>query len=272
MDIIEETTKINTPRDITNLRQDIRGTQGSVVTNFNSFPSETEKWIDEHRIRLLVVTKEQYESKWLIHEMKNSNEVYFFARDYKSVENDIDIISSVLSSTSIIEVITKDSIPPINKIPIMVLRRMSSTTIPQPTEKKQTVQYANAIDTLEIETILMSSFNPIAERIPSRDELLDYINYPQNGGILIIKKDEGIIGILIYSINATTIHLRHFWTDENHRGSGIGSVLMNEYFREASKCQRMILWVKTDNENAIGVYRHYGFKEENLYDYIYQIK
>lgn len=272
MNIIDETVKISSDRDITNLRQDIRGSQGSVVTNFNSFPAETKKWFEDHKISLFVIQKEQYESKWLIHEMNNSNEVFFFARDYESVENDIDEISSVLSNTSIIEVVTKGSLSPINRTPIMVLRRMSSTIIPQPTEKKQNVQCANAIEASEIETILMTSFNPIAERIPSKNELIDYVNNPKNGGILIVKKEDKIIGILIYSINASTIHLRHFWTDENHRGNGIGSALMNEYFREARKCQRMILWVKIDNENAIGVYHHYGFKEENLYDYIYQIK
>lgn len=271
--VIDETSYIETPKDITNLRQEVRKREGSVVTNFNAFPAETQKWVDNKEITVLQLSKNKPGGKWLIHNNKRFSNVFFFVKGYEDIAGDLDIIESQLNVPSVIEVVSKELKSPLGMEPLMILNRMTSTSIPAiSTEKPDTVQLADICDVDEINSILTKNFNPVAERIPSVRELADYIEDSGNGGIRIIKENNEIIGILIYTINSSTIHLRHFWTDANHRGKGVGSSLINEFFRTAYNCRRMILWVRTDNDNAIGVYEHYGFIPENLYDYIYQIK
>lgn len=269
----DETSRISSSKDIINLRQEVRQQDGSVVTNFNSFPSDLQKWIDRKEVSLLSIPKNQNGgSKWLIYRNKNHNELFFFSKDYESVAENIEIIVSQLYNPSIIEIVTKDVHSPLDVDPLMILNRMSCTSITIPSlEKNYNVESSSYTDVEEINKILTSVFNPVAERIPSLEELMEFIDDPEKGGILIVKDMGVIIGILIYSMNATTIHLRHFWTDCHHRGKGVGSSLMNEYLKKASRCKRMILWVKTDNDNAIGVYKHFLFTEEKLYDYIYQV-
>lgn len=53
-----------------------------------------------------------------------------------------------------------------------------------------------------------------------------------------------------------------------YRNQGVGSELFRQFLWEGRETKQQILWVNQANENAIVRYEHYGFKKENMYDYI----
>ena len=47
-----------------------------------------------------------------------------------------------------------------------------------------------------------------------------------------------------------------------------GACLLKYYFFESKRTKRQIFWVIDSNINAIKRYRHYGFKAEEMVDYV----
>lgn len=67
-----------------------------------------------------------------------------------------------------------------------------------------------------------------------------------------VKSTDGWIGLL--------------FLDPKYRGKGIGQLLLNKmksYF-QMNNCNTMRLKVASDNKLAIGVYAHYGFKQNDI--------
>ena len=129
------------------------------------------------------------------------------------------------------------------------------------------VSYANEKDVLEIHSLLHRFFIERFEQIPYFEELIDYSHKKQ---ILVCKEDEKMAGFLIFDHNPSTLYLRYWFTLPEFRNRGVGSRLFHSFIEEGKGTRRQLLWVIQTNENAIKRYKHYGFTEENMYDYIMQ--
>lgn len=124
---------------------------------------------------------------------------------------------------------------------------------------------ATLADSKLILGLLFRYFDARCEQIPYQEELDEYI---KKNRILVYKEDGYILGFLIYESNRTTHYLRYWFVLPEHRDKKIGSILLNTFFNEGRDTRRQLFWVITDNENAIKRYRHYGFVEENLFDFV----
>ena len=69
-------------------------------------------------------------------------------------------------------------------------------------------------------------------------------------------------------MNATTLYLRYWFTHPDFRDRKVGSRLLRRFFEEGKDTKRQLFWVIRSNKNAIKRYRHYGFKEENMLDFV----
>lgn len=127
------------------------------------------------------------------------------------------------------------------------------------------VSYANIDDAGTVLSILNKYFDPLCEQIPYIEEISEYA---KDNKILLYKENELILGFVIYEMNKSTLYLRYWFVHPDHRNKKIGSTLLNHYFYEGRQTRRQLFWVLTDNENAIKRYRHFGYNEENMYDYI----
>ena len=132
-----------------------------------------------------------------------------------------------------------------------------------------TVRYAINEDLPVISEQLHLYFDERTEQIPYNEELTDYANQKR---VLVCEKDGVIAGFLIFELNATTLYLRYWFTHPDFRDEKVGSRLLRRSFYEGKDTKRQILWVISSNENAIKRYKHYGFVEENMYDYVMQYK
>lgn len=127
------------------------------------------------------------------------------------------------------------------------------------------VSLADENDLEEISDCLHKYFNERLEQIPCDEELLEYI---KNRHVLITKNADRLPGFLIFEKNASTLYLRYWFIRPEYREHKIGSKLLRQFFHEGLTVKRQILWVMESNENAIKRYAHYGFRNENMYDYI----
>ena len=80
--------------------------------------------------------------------------------------------------------------------------------------------------------------------------------------------NQKIVGFIIYDLYSTTLYLRYWFVDPLHRNLKIGSKLFREFRNRGKNTSRQLFWVIRSNQNAIKRYLHYGFKEENMYNYV----
>ena len=127
------------------------------------------------------------------------------------------------------------------------------------------VRYACLKDVRVINELLHAHFDKQLEQLPLEEELRGMI---ERSHILVCDREEKVAGILLYDLNASTLYLRYWLVLQEYRNIGVGSELLRHFLWEGRSTKRQILWVNQANENAIIRYEHYGFKKENMYDYI----
>jgi len=130
---------------------------------------------------------------------------------------------------------------------------------------EQTVQLATKDDIELLSKELLLGFDPLAEQLPSKQELSDYI---EKGEILLVKDKNNICGFIIFEIVGVTWYLKYWYTLPDYRDLGIGAKLLKASLIKGKDSKRQILWVMTHNDNAIKRYEHYGFTKELLNDYV----
>lgn len=118
-----------------------------------------------------------------------------------------------------------------------------------------------------ISQLLHGFFDARTEQIPYDEELLEYC---RQSHVLVCMEQGRLVGFLIFELNATTIYLRYWFTHPDYRDKKVGSRLLRRFFEEGKDTKRQMFWVMRTNENAIKRYKHYGFAEENMFDFVMQ--
>jgi len=70
------------------------------------------------------------------------------------------------------------------------------------------------------------------------------------------------VGLISYSLIYDRIELEYIWVKGSFRRKGIASKLMDKMFLE--KVSNITLEVRVSNENALNLYKKYGFKVVSL--------
>lgn len=133
------------------------------------------------------------------------------------------------------------------------------------TKQGEHIRYADLMDLKTINELLHTHFDEQLEQLPLEEELEKMV---VNRHILLCDRGDKVAGLLLFDLNATTLYLRYWLALPEYRNMGVGSELLRHFLWEGRSTKRQILWVNQVNENAIIRYEHYGFKKENMYDYI----
>ena len=147
------------------------------------------------------------------------------------------------------------------------LVRMTRVTVPMGYVLDNSIRLARLDEVLLIHQMLHQFFDEKTEQIPYVEELEAYC---KEGHVLVCEEDNSLAGFLIYEINATTNYLRYWFTFPDFRDKKVGSRLLRRFFEEGKDTKRQLFWVIRSNENAIKRYKHYGFNEENMHDFVMQ--
>ena len=143
--------------------------------------------------------------------------------------------------------------------------RMTRMTGQMAHSPHDSVRLASENDLPLISKYLHQYFDERTEQIPYDEELLDYC---RQNHVLVCEENGQTAGFLIFEVNATTLYLRYWFTHPDYRDRKVGSRLLRRFFDEGKHTRRQLLWVIRTNENAIIRYRHYGFIEEDMFDYV----
>ncbi|MCQ2309951.1 MAG: GNAT family N-acetyltransferase [Bacteroidales bacterium] len=135
-------------------------------------------------------------------------------------------------------------------------------------ENDVSVTKATPEEVINVYLLLHQYFDEKTEQIPYQDELEAYA---QDGHILVCHEGSQIAGFLIYEMKTTTLYLRYWFTHPDYRENKVGSRLFHKFLEIGKTTKRQFFWVIQTNENAIERYRHYGFKDENMFDYVMRI-
>lgn len=149
------------------------------------------------------------------------------------------------------------------------LVRMTKMTSPMEYATDSSIRQATESDIPMVSQLLHVYFDERTEQIPYDEELLESAS---QGHVLVCEEENKIAGFLIYELTTTTLYLRYWFTHPDYRDRKVGSRLLRRFFEEGKDTKRQLFWVIRTNENAIVRYRHYGFVEENMFDYVMQYK
>lgn len=132
-------------------------------------------------------------------------------------------------------------------------------------ERISTIQTATIEQAKQIHQMLNTFMDIRIEQIPYWEE---YESWCRLGHILVCCVDNRIAGFFDYEKNASTMITRHWLVHPDFRGRNIGSILYKRLLFEANDTKRILSWVIRTNTISIQSHYHYGFKEEDMFDYI----
>ena len=147
------------------------------------------------------------------------------------------------------------------------LVRMTRLAKPMDYMEDVSVRQALETDIDIVSQLLHEYFDARIEQIPYDEELCNYVC---QGHVLICEVRGVVAGFLIFELSPTTLYLRYWFTHPDFRDKKVGSRLLRRFFEEGKDTKRQLFWVIRSNENAIKRYKHYGFTEENMYDFVMQ--
>lgn len=146
------------------------------------------------------------------------------------------------------------------------LHRMTLTgTSPAAVDVDSEVVFASTDDAAALAAMLEGALDRFAEQIPDADEMR---RAAADRKVLVIRSGGALAGMLFFDLTGQSSLLRHWLVDEAHRGQRVGARLMRRYFAECKDVRRFVLWVISDNDNAIDRYKHYGYQRDGLIDQV----
>jgi len=261
--------KIDSIDTLITLSNKVRNFKRGYVTNFYLDPSKHNSWIHEGVLKYwetenVVILVRDGGSFW---------NLYYIGSSVNEVQASIQQFVNVCTCKLIVDIVgSGDYILSIKKLFTTVgfcerksLVRLSRLTPAEKYEVDSGVDKACKADITQINEYLHRFFDEEIEQIPYLSELDSYID---DGCILKYSIGYQIVGFVIYEKTMSTLYLRYWFTHPSYRNQKIGSKLLRAFFHEGETTKRQILWVITDNGNAIVRYEHYGFSKENMNDLI----
>lgn len=258
--------------EILQLVAEIRSLKLGVITNFFADPVKHRLWIKKGDC----FTERVNNTLFIIKKSLSFWNVFYCSTTLDAFGNDLEEFQAKYSTTTMVfDIVGREKqCQPLVELfkakgckEATLLVRMTKMTEPMDYKQCDTVRYASEKDLPLVSRYLHTYFDERTEQIPYDEELVDYTRH---GHTFICEEDGQPAGFLIFELNATTLYLRYWFTHPNYRDRKVGSRLLRRFFEEGVKTKRQLFWVVKSNENAIKRYKHYGFNEENMYDFVMQ--
>lgn len=261
--------KIGSLEDIKKFCSTIRSTKKGYLTNFFMDERKHSLWI--HKGEFFSVAAQ--DCIFLIRKTDIVNQLFFISAGIEELSNGLVLISSLLPHPTVIDVIEKLHTSALANVfksfkfaEYKTLYRMYRLGTPIYTESKDScVRYATEKDIWTVHNMLLEHFDPLSEQIPCMEEVLALVCQQS---VLVYEKDGKVCGFIIFILTSSTSYLRYWFVLPEYRELKIGSKLFNEYMYLSRETKRQMHWVIANNHNAIKRYKHYGFKSENLFDFV----
>ena len=246
---------------------EIRNLRKGCITNFYLDEKKVNLWVNQQ----LLWIKKTNESVVFIKRNDGFLNIFFYSTAANTLlaalsqldKNNTYILEQLIDKKSNTALI--DDLETIGFRKYKKLVRMSRLNNESCSSEVKTTENASPIDIPIIHHLLHEYFDKYAEQLPTMEELEELV---KNNHIIILKKNKNLVGFIIYFLAPSTLHLRYWFVCPEFRNQGLGDILFREFCHRGEKARRHILWVMENNHNAIMRYKHYGYKTEDLKDYI----
>ena len=246
--------------------------EGLVVTNF--FP-------DEARMSAWCRDGTFYEERcsdtqFFVRRQPTFSNVYFMSRSADALCRDWKSFASENGNGRwIVDLIGPDRVhQPLEDVMASVgfsrlttLQRMGRKTPEDVEVPSPYVERATLNDAGKIKELLDAFFIADEEQIPSVEEIRKWIE-AQSLYVMRGRAANPIDGFVIFDLSPAMLYLRYWFVHPSARGKGVGGRLLKAMFAAGRTTKRQYFWVKTDNDNAIKRYQHYGFQFEPMKDVV----
>lgn len=240
--------------------------KGWMVSNF--FPDEKRmtRWCTDG----VLTHEERGETSFLVRRQETFSNLYFLSTSAEVLAKDVAGFIGNHSGRLVVDVLGRDAVrEPLEAAfksegfnVLTTLQRMSRRTPAEKYVHESGVDIAEASDAAAIHDMLTTNFVAEEEQIPSLEEVQEWIA----ARTILVSRDGVVKGFVIFDLSPAALYLRYWFVSPDTRGKGIGGKLMCSMFAAGMSTKRQYFWVKTDNENAIKRYQHYGFEFEPLKD------
>ncbi len=241
---------------------------GLCVTNFYSNESEMSEWIEQ---KSFFLQKIDDKSACLLHKTEEAFFLFFYISGIAEFSDVLHKIRSLFSKETLAfdwicrteteRNVLRSECNKGNFTLHTALRRMSMVLKDNKYFEDISVTFAEKSDIDELQKMFCSAFDPISERIPTKEQLIKYID---SQSILIKRIQNEIAGFAVIDIQKKSMYLKHLLTNPKFRRQGIAESLLKHAFYLSRDCVRYILWVIETNEPAISLYKKFGYKFETL--------
>lgn len=260
--------KVESYEQIQQFATQIRSLRRGFVTNFYWDVNKHPYWLNDGSLFF----EGQEECFLLLHQNEGFANLYYIATSFDAVASSVALLN--INTDLVTDLVCKgggeverESFKKMGFEPYNHLFRMSH--IGQMTQTDWIpdcgVQYGTKNDAVLVEKALKTHFDPLCEQLPSLRELEEFVVRQQ---MLVMKDGDKLQGFLIAEKNGMTWYLRYWYTSPDYRNQGIGAKLLRTSLDQANDTKRQLFWVIADNNNAIKRYEHYGFKRENMNDFV----
>lgn len=245
---------------------------GRTLTNF--FPDELRMspWCANETLSC----GEAGKTTFLVHDQGSFSNLYFLSEKVECMREDVgEFLKTRGDERLVVDVLGPDCMRisleealSANGFSVQtVLQRMGRKTPAEAVKADAAVVDATDADVAKVKALLDEYFNAEQEQLPTADELKWWV---ERGELKIVRHDDGgVVGFVIYDLSHAQLYLRYWFVHPEVRGKGLGGKLMRTMFAAAVQTKRQYFWVKTDNENAIIRYQHYGFELEPMKDSVW---
>lgn len=209
---------------------------------------------------------------------KNSvhSNIYFYASSFESLNVSLpDLLSHAPAGNLVIDIVAREEKPELLEVLqnhgfalYTSLVRMSAPreSMKVSEEGKQASTKEAEISLIpDIHKLLHTYFNPLSEQLPTIEKLEAWAAAKS---LLVCEINGQTAGFIIYEINGQTQYLRYWFVHPEFRNRKVGSALFRHFLAKGKDSVRKIFWVVRSNDNAIKRYKHYGFLEENMFNFV----
>ncbi len=263
---------VNTVEQVFDAIQSAKAGAPAFRTNFFPVQAKLQDWIDHDE---LLADRPDGTALFLRRD-RDFWRLYFCAGTLDSLRRELARLERVKTEPIVLDLIGNDTaldemvsaLEPAGFRRYARLQRMarsSQSGISPPNGDEAPVDFALKEDGADVQRLLELSFDRYADQLPSRHEIDAAIAGRQ---ILTVKFNDELAGLLFFETQGFTSTLRYWAVGERFRSLRVGGALMRHYFVIHGTARRFLLWVVSDNQNAIEKYQHYGYMPDGLRDQV----
>jgi ribosomal protein S18 acetylase RimI-like enzyme len=248
----------------------IKQSSKNCVTNFFPNDEKLDYWIGKN----IFYSRDMVNSVFFFRKDRDFYHLYFYSKDLLTLKADLELINNQFS-----EILVADCIGTGNNL-ASIVEIFERCNFKKYILYNRMIKFINMNELLHevsheitfpelkeaplIFNMFESSFDRFAEQLPTIEELEIAI---RNREVFVTKDNTFITGVLIRKMTLKSSLFMFFLVNREHRSKKVGSKLLSYYFNECRN-KRIMMWVLSNNANAIEIYKHYGFTFDSWNDQI----